>query len=47
MDRPKGNQAAGAVNRQKNIKLQMYGRANFELLRKRVILMGNPDFHQM
>jgi len=40
-------QVEGQVNRLKNIKRQMYGRASFELLRKRVILMGNPDFHQM
>ncbi|MCP1386235.1 ISL3 family transposase [Runella salmonicolor] len=40
-------QVEGQVNRLKNIKRQMYGRASFELLRKRVILMGIPDFHQM
>ena len=40
-------QVEGQVNRLKNIKRQMYGRASFELLRKRVILMGKPDFHQM
>jgi transposase len=30
----------GNVNRIKMIKRQMYGRANFELLRKRVLLAG-------
>jgi len=30
--------AAGQVNRLKNIKRQMYGRAGFELLRKRVVI---------
>lgn len=30
--------AAGQVNRLKNIKRQMYGRAGFELLRRRVII---------
>jgi len=33
-------QTEGQVNRLKLIKRQMYGRANFDLLRKRVI--GNP-----
>ena len=37
---PPERRAAGAVNRLKNIKRQMYGRASFELLRKRDILMG-------
>ncbi len=40
-------QVEGQVNRLKNIKRQMYGRASFELLRKRVILMGISNFHQM
>ena len=31
----------GAVNRIKMIKRQMFGRANFDLLRKRVILLDN------
>ena len=30
--------AAGQVNRLNNIKRQMYGRASFELLRKRVVV---------
>jgi transposase len=30
--------AAGQVNRLKNIKRQMYGKAGFELLRKRVVI---------
>jgi transposase len=47
MDRSKERRAAGAVNRLKNIKRQIYGRASFELLRKRVILMGIFNFHQM
>ena len=32
--------AAGQVNRLKNIKRQMYGRAGFELLRRRVVIMS-------
>lgn len=36
-------QVEGQVNRLKLIKRQMYGRANFALLRKRVLpLMGSP-----
>ena len=31
-------QVEGQVNRLKNIKRQMYGRASFELLRKRVLM---------
>jgi transposase len=31
-------QVEGQVNRLKNIKRQMYGRAGFELLRKRVLM---------
>lgn len=30
----------GCVNRLKNIKRQMYGRASFELLKRKVILSG-------
>jgi len=36
-------QTEGQVNRLKTIKRQMYGRANFDLLRKRV-LGWNPAF---
>lgn len=35
----------GHVNRLKTIKRMMYGRANFDLLRKRVLLQGQVQFH--
>ncbi len=38
-------QVEGQVNKLKTIKRQMYGRASFELLRKRMIL-STPRYHQ-
>ncbi len=38
-------QAEGQINKLKTIKRQMYGRAGFELLRKRVIL-HSAYYHQ-
>jgi transposase len=35
-------QTEGQVNRLKNLKRQMYGRANFDLLRKRFLGLPNP-----
>lgn len=38
INKGKNGQTEGNVNRLKNIKRQMYGRAGFELLRRKVVL---------
>ena len=42
-------QVEGQVNKLKVLKRQMYGRANVDLLRKRVLYRGpvEPELHQM
>lgn len=39
-------QCEGQINRLKLIKRSMYGRANFDLLRLRVLFSGQPSLHQ-